>query len=248
MVFSPFILEASTDDYSGVSLTLGSLVDSVLYVEAPLGGNLISGRKISDALHMGLERLRESIEPNFLTSPLTRLAYLHVRILTEWYWAGDQAGSDDINGMALEVVDLLCAAQYPMNPLIHHFASLAAIILKESLRYPFNEATPRKLDELRLWIEKGGKLGWEPALLQFLAGGASMPNQRHSHDMLSTDQTSLNRGGLQFLANAAVGEPNALPGPSRDDVVAARAPSRDATNEPLRTLLGYLNIIKRPIV
>jgi hypothetical protein len=236
-------LEASTNDRSGVSLALGNLVDSVLYVETPLGAHSISGRKLSDALRMGLERLRESLEPIFPTSPFTRLAFLHVRILIEWYWAGDQAGRDDINGMALEVVDLLCAAQYPMNPLIHHFASLAAIILKESLRYPANEAAHRKLDELRLWIEKGGKLGWEPALLQFLAG-ASMPNQRHSHDMLPTDQSSINRGGLQFLANAAVGEPSA-PGPSREDVV-ARAPSRDATNEPLRTVLGYLNIIKRP--
>lgn len=220
------------------------MVDSVLYVETPMGANSISGRRISDALNMGLERLRESIEPMFPTSPMTRLAYLHVRVLTEWYRAGDRAGSEDINGMALEMVDLLCAAQYPMNPLIHHFASLAAIILKESLRYPANEVAYRKLDELRMWVEKGGRLGWEPTLLQFLIG-ASAPNQRQPHEMMATDQDSINRGGLQFLANAAVGEPSAAE-MAREDVV--RAPSRDASSPPLRTLLGYLSIMKRSVI
>lgn len=206
-----------------------------------MGANSISGRRVSDALHMSLERLRESIEPVFPTSPLTRLAYLHVRILTEWYWAGDRAGGEDINGMALEMADLLCAAQYPVNPLTQHFASLASIILKESLRYPANELAFRKLDELRLWVEKGGRLGWEPALLQFLTG-VSMQHQRHPHDILPTDQNSINRGGLQFLANAAVGEPSAA-GLVREEVV--RAPSRDVSSPPLRTLLGYLSMIKR---
>lgn len=219
------------------------MVDSVLYVETPMGANSISGRRVSDALNMGLERLRESIEPMFPTSPMTRLAYLHVRILTEWYWAGDRAGSEDINGMALEMVDLLCAAQYPMNPLIQHFASLAAIILKESLRYPANEVAYRKLDELRIWAEKGGRLGWEPTLLQFLTG-ASAPNQRQAHEMMPTDQDSINRGGLQFLANAAVGEPSAAE-MAREDVV--RAPSRDASSPPLRSLLGYLSMMKRSV-
>lgn len=206
-----------------------------------MGANSISGRRVSDALHMSLERLRESIEPIFPTSPLTRLAYLHVRILTEWYWVGDRAGGEDINGMAFEMVDLLCAAQYPINPLTHHFASLAAIILKESLRYPASEMAFRKLDDLRLWLEKGGKLGWEPALLQFLAG-ASIPNQRPPPEILPTDQNSINRGGLQFLANAAVGEPSAG-GLARDEVV--RAAGRDVSSPPLRTLLGYLSLIKR---
>ncbi len=206
-----------------------------------MGVNSISGRRISDGLHMGLERLRESIEPLFPASPLMRLAYLHVKLLTEWYWAEDQAGSEDINGMASEVVDLLCAAQYPTNPMIPHFASLAAIILKESLRYPANEVAFRKLDELRVWVEKGGKLGWEAALLQFLTG-ASLQNQRHSHDILPADQTSINRGGLQFLANAAVGEPSS-PGIAREEVVGA--PSHDTSNPPLRKLMGYLNVIKR---
>lgn len=225
----------------GLSLALGSLVDSVIYVETPMGANSISGRRVSDALHMSLERLRESIEPISPTSPLTRLAYLHVRILTEWYWVGDRAGGEDINGMAFEMADLLCAAQYPTNPLTHHFASLAAIILKESLRYPANEMAFRKLDDLRLWLEKGGKLGWEPALLQFLAG-ASTQNQRPPPEILPTDQNSINRGGLQFLANAAVGEPSAG-GLVRDEV--ARAAGRDVSSPPLRTLLGYLSLIKR---
>ena len=192
---------------------------------------------------MSLERLRESIDPMFPISPLTRLAYLHVRILTEWYWAGDRAGGEDINGMALEMADLLCGAQYPTNPLTQHFASLAAIILKESLRYPASELAFRKLEELRLWVEKGGKLGWEPALLQFLTG-ASIQNQRPPPpEILPNDQNSTNRGGLQFLANAAVGEPSGAGGLVREDVV--RAPSRDISSPPLRTLLGYLSTIKR---
>ena len=227
----------------GLSLALGNLVDSVLHGETPMGANSISGRRISEALIMCLERLRESIEPLFPTSSLTRLAYLHIRILTEWYWAGDRAGSVDINGMAMEMVDLLCAAPHATNPLNQHFASLAAIILKESLRYPANEVAFRKLDELRQWIEKGNRLGWEPALLQFLTG-ASILIQRQAHDIMPTDQDSINRGGLQFLANAAVGEPS-TPGLAREEAV--RAPSRDASSPPLRTLLGYLNVIKRSI-
>lgn len=241
----------------GLSLALGNLVDSVLHGETSMGANSISGRRISDALLMGLERLRESIDGIFPTSPLTRLAYLHVRILTEWYWAGDRAGSEDISGMVLEMVHLLCTAQYALNPLNQHFASLAAIILKESLRYPANEVAFRKLDELRLWTEKGGRLGWEPALLQFLTGALSSPTtttiqsqQRVvPHDILpTTDQDSINRGGLQFLANAAVGEPNtstSTSGLPREETV--RAPSRDASSPPLRTLLGYLTVIKRSL-
>lgn len=205
---------------------------------------------------MSLERLRESIEPTFPTSPLIRLAYLHVRILNEWYWAGDRTGGEDVNGMALEMADLLCTAQYPTNPLTQHFASLAAIILKESLRYPANELAFRKLDDLRQWVEKGGKLGWEPTLLQFLTG-ASMPNQRAPPEILPTDQNSINRGGLQFLANAAVGEPSASGGglvreevvraaaPAASAAPAAAAPGRDVSSPPLRTLLGYLTMIKR---
>lgn len=258
----------ATKTLSGLSFILGHVADAIRY---PPEATLKSPFRFSlKFLNGELERFREEVEPMFASLPHVHLAFLHVKHFLKRGLSHHFYESDGLVHVALEVVDIVTGDQLPMSPLTHHFASLAAVTLVESTQETLKSSTPPPgtvlgcLHHLRQWLEKdnnplavtpeSGKQGWNTVIAHFIATNVSKGNSQAGGSNNNSSGTSIDRGGLQHLAEAAVGSVESMngeKGPEEGKQVAAEGDnlidlttSTRATVNTTNTAKGYLYFIR----
>lgn len=216
----------ATNRPSGLSLILGHVADAIRY---PPEASLKSPFRFSlKFLNGELERFREDIEPMFASLPHVHLSFLHVKHLLKRGLSHHFYETDGLVHVALEIVDIVTGDQLPMSPLTHHFASLAAVTLVESTQERSKPSTPPPetvlgcLHHLRQWLEKdtnplaaspeSGKQGWNTVIAHFIVTNMSKGNSQRGSGNNNSSGTSIDRGVLQHLAEAAVGSVESMNG------------------------------------
>lgn len=211
---------------SGLSLILGHVADAIRYPpEATLKSPFRFSLKV---LNGELERFREEIEPMFPSLPHVHLSFLHVKHLLKRGLSHHFYEADGLVHIALEIVDIVTGDQLLMSPLTHHFASLAAVTLVESTQETLKPSTPPPgtvlgcLHHLRQWLDKdtnplavtpeSGKQGWNTVIAHFIATNVSKSNSPLGSSNNNSSGTLIDRGGLQHLAEAAVGSVESMNG------------------------------------
>ncbi len=170
---------------------------------------------IANAVHKDLELFGESAEPLFALSPFLHLAYLHVKIMFEKYLDPAGPNADEMVDLSLKVATILLSTTQPINPLAHHFVTLTVVVLLDGIaaNNP-NKDVKRALEDISAGIGNGrifprsfhaqDKPGWDVAIQNRIAKAL----QQHQQQAPATTgtATAIDRGGLQHLADAAVGE------------------------------------------
>lgn len=152
------------------------------------------------ALRGELQRFRESTEQYFGTLKHVHLAYLHVKLLSDRHLETNISNTKAIMSGAFKTISLLATDQNRASPLTHHFAALATITLAEVIDrdpQPIGDA----LQLLQSNLENGqvqypygvanNRPAWSTAISAFISKKAG--------------SAIGGRGGLQHLADAAVG-------------------------------------------
>lgn len=235
---------------SGLSLTLGHILDALLYHSEHTFVDRASGAILFRALDGELERLRESVESFFASVPFLHLSYLHVRLLLNRHALAHRFETNGVAGVALEIVAILCADQCPVSPLTHHFASLSAAALLENAPSETSDIV-RGLQDLRYWLEKDSnplssstetsQARWNTSIAQYITVNLSRIQQR-----LPSNGTPIDRGGLQHLADAAVGKAETMIGGDKGTEEGAGAKSSEGGNVEYTASMtkGYLRLIR----
>ena len=197
--------------WSGISFTLGHISDALLYHSEYTVDDRHQGAMLVRLLNGELERLHESVEMMFASVPFLHLAFLHVKLVLNRTAIALQIGTDGMAGVALEIVAILCTDRCRISPLTHHFASLSAAALVETGLIETSDAMVRGLQDLRYWLEKdshpmsaapgSGRASWNKAVAQYIAVNLPRIEPRQP-----ASGTPVDRGGLQHLADAAVGK------------------------------------------
>lgn len=118
-------------------------------------------------------------------------------------------------GMAFKMTTILCSNTHPISPLAHHFTALAANTFLDNLATNHsNKDVRRALDDLWSGLEDGrilarssqvdNKPGWATAIQDAI--GKKMQHLQQQQQAPANNDTAIDRGGLQHLADAAVGE------------------------------------------
>lgn len=185
-----------------------------------------------------MDRFRESVESNFLTWPLVHLSFLHAKLLIKRRPITDP---DEIIALALNIISVLCADHHPKTLLVHHIAGQAAVALTEaSQSTKNNELALRGLHDLRLWLEKSqsGNANWEAIIINYIA-----TKGHGSQQAPPNNGTPIDRGGLQHLADAAVGETETASGDRDADDAPRTSNAEVAANWNVGPVKGYMRIL-----
>ena len=154
-----------------------------------------------------LERFHEGVELSFPTQRHIQLAYLHAKLLADRTLQTYGSKTSAIISGAFKIIKLLPNDQNHASPLTHHFAALAAITLGEILE---RDPSPigNALRDLQNGLNNGSvqyplgisgnRPAWSNAIAKFI-------NSRLDPQNLQTGSNGVQRGGLQHLADAAVG-------------------------------------------
>lgn len=203
---------------SGLSLTLGNISDGLLFHSEGVFEGHSAGAILFQCLNGELNRFRESVEHLFASVPFLHLSFLHVKLLLNRYTLANQFETDDVAGVALEMVAILCTDQCPTSPLTHHFATLSAAALVENApKTDTGDIIVRALQDLRYWLEKdsnpvssspdNGRPRWNTSIVNYITVNLQQIQQR-----FPGNGTPIDRGGLQHLADAAVGKAETMGG------------------------------------
>lgn len=226
----------------GLSLTIGHIVEELLDPLSSPTIDLPSEQLVIRLLNGEMDRFRESVEDMFLTWPLVHLPFLHAKLLIKRRPTSDP---DEIIALALNIISVLCADQNPKTPLFHHFAGQATVALIEaSQSTKNNELALRGLQDLRFWLDKNqsGNPNWDAIITSYIATKAP-----GSQPAPPSNGTPIDRGGLQHLADAAVGETEAASG-DRDAEDGPRTAETEVAAEwnggPVKGYMRILNPLK----
>lgn len=163
-----------------------------------------------------LDRFREYAEPMMASSPVLYLAYWHVKLVFEqYYMLGQVDNVGEITGIAFRLTNHLCSNPGPTSPLAYHFVALtaAALINAFTAINPNKDNIKRAMDDLWTGLEEGRILPRSSAAPDKPGWGVAIQNaiaKKLASTM--TEATTIDRGGLQHLADAAVGESENLGG------------------------------------
>lgn len=156
-----------------------------------------------------VDRLGEGLYHTFRQTPHVYLAFAHLKLLTLRLPGFPNSIATERLDLAHTIVDQLGSATDGVRPLTHHFAGLAAITLSEDLS---NDQSVAALQKLRAILDSGyvrddiessksrpHKTIWNAPISSFITKklGDGVPH--------SVDDVGNARGGLQHLADAAVG-------------------------------------------
>ena len=158
-----------------------------------------------------VQRIEESIEPLLPQMPLVHLALLHIKILSDKAVETFYSSDTPVIDAAIHTINLLRTDQQTASPLEHHFAGLAAnsLILALELE-PASSA--EALSHLRHICETGRlPPPWRSSINAYISSRLEAHRSRGA--IAGPD---LNRGGLQHLADAAIGANRQTP-PERID-------------------------------
>ena len=147
-----------------------------------------------------LDRFRESVNDVLLNEPTLHIAFLHVQYLHERHTLGSALELSIIAANARTITSVLGGVPEFGHPIRHHFAGLAEITLIECTTFTDYRETSFKLQQdLQRSIEHKGIVsnGWAAAILAYAA-------KKKLAQHAGADPT-IDRGGLQHLAEIAVG-------------------------------------------
>lgn len=229
---------------SGLSLTFGHITDALLYHSVRTFVDRSSGEILFQALGGELERVRESVEPLFASVPFLHLSFLHVKLVLNRHALAHHFETDGVVGVALEIVAILCSDQCSVTPLTHHFASLSAAALVEIEPAAETSEIVRGLQDLRYWLEKvpvnsapeSGRAHWNTSIAQYIA-----VNLARIQQPLPNNGTPTDRGGLQHLADAAIGKAETMSGEKEEGAKGSEGANVNFTASMTR---GYLDLMR----
>lgn len=191
-----------------------------------------------------VERFGEGLEQFPSSLRHINLAYLHVKLLSDRHLEVYASKTGEIVRGALNIVRSLLSDQNRWCPLTHHFAALAAITLLEAVDHGDASGSIAAVKDLQYGLEsgrlqhpheqQGSRSAWNLAISRFIIKSLESPGQMSSANTKAND-----RGGLQHLADAAVGADGGHVG----DEVANRA-EEQSTDWTALTSKGYLKIFE----
>ena len=208
---------------------------------------------VSREILSDIERFRENVEPFLSSWPFLNLAYWHIKLLMEPYTVEYVIYTGDKVSMAFKMTTILCSSTHPVSPLAHHFTALAVNTFLDSLATnDSNKDVKRALDDLWSGLEDGrilggpsqvdDKPGWAIAIQDAI--GKKMQQLQQQQQAPGNIDTAIDRGGLQHLADAAVGESeNMSNGGEKGKEGVASVPEAEVAESAwgLIPLTGYLN-------
>ena len=241
-----------TNGHQGLSLILGHLSEiffSPTTLTIPI---TVTGTLISRLLTGELERFRESVDTILALQPILNLAYWHVKLLHKRHNPTSVSEVKDIAVVAKTITSILGSNENLVTPLMFHFVGLLTITLVELIEIrDTKEDAKGGLQDVHLAIEQnqifppptrdGDYVGWESVILDKVRKGLHNAQHRQS----GTDAI-IDRGGLQHLADLAVGETE--DGASKaerveDDAPIERNEQSDGVDWTALTRAGYLNVL-----
>lgn len=174
-----------------------------------------------------INRLDESLQ-HLQELPHVRLAFCHLKLLSNRLVSGYQSNTNEIVEGALSIVNQLQAPNTSSAPFGHHIAALAAITLAESLKLPSHTSkaldglqslqTTLSASRLTFYPFTADKTVWNTSILAYITKKveehAASTSQTLNNDV---DMPAGTRGGLQHLADAAVGNSNDNDGNNAQD-------------------------------
>ena len=156
-----------------------------------------------------VDRLGESLHQSFRETPHIYLAFTHLKLLETTLPGSPNSLATERLDLARTIVDQLGSTTRCLRPLTHHFAGLAAITLSEDLG---NDQSVVALQKLRAILDTGyiyeevessktrpHTTMWNAPISSFITkklGDGAPP---------IVDAPGTSHGGLQHLADAAVG-------------------------------------------
>lgn len=153
-----------------------------------------------------IDRLGEGLFQTFGQTPHLYLAFAHLKLLSLRF--PDSVEADRLD-LVYTIVDQLGSPTDGVQPLTHHFAGLAAIILAESIGNDQAVATLQKLrailvngyvrEDIESSKSRPLRTTWNAPISSFITKklGDGAPQ--------TLDDVGSSHGGLQHLANAAAG-------------------------------------------
>lgn len=192
-----------------ISLALGHVSNAVLYQDP--GRNRSHPRELLlDSVMKGeVDRLGEGLVRTFHQSPHVHLAFAHLKLLCLRLPGYTDSIEIERLELAHQIVNQLNSPTGDVRPLSHHFAGLAAITLAESMGNDQSVATLQKLrtildtgyvrEEIESSKSRPHKTIWNAPISSFISKklGDRAPQ--------TVDDAGSSHGGLQHLADAAVG-------------------------------------------
>lgn len=239
----------SSNPLPGLSLTLGHISEALVHHSEGPFVDRPSVVILFRSLRGELERVRESVESLFTSVPFLHLSFLHIKLLLNRHALAHQFENDGVAVFALQIVAILCKDQCPISPLTHHFASLSAAALVENApTSETNDTIVRGLQDLRYWLEKdsnpvssapeSGRASWKTSIAQYIAVNLPRIQQR-----LPSNGTPIDRGGLQHLADAAVGKAETMGGEKATEE-GAKGSEGGSVEFTAPMPMGYLHLVK----
>ncbi|KAL9126754.1 MAG: hypothetical protein Q9217_004244 [Psora testacea] len=184
----------------GISIALGHLSNVFLHNEQDFTNKRPSGSALVQLMRGEVCRIEESIETFLPQMPLVNLAFLHIKILSDKAAETFYSSEAPVTNAAIESINLLRSDQQTASPLEHHFAGLAGITLVLAVELDPVPITDG-LNHLRQMIETGRlPPAWRPSINAYISSHLEAHRSKASAAGPNT-----NRGGLQHLADAAVG-------------------------------------------
>lgn len=156
-----------------------------------------------------VDRLGEGLYHTFRQMPHVYLAFAHLKLLSLRLPGFPDSIASERLDLAYSIADQLSTSTGVVRPLTHHFAGLAAITFAENLG---NDQTVISLQKLRAILDTGfiledtessksrpHKTIWNAPISSFISKklGDSAPQ--------TANEPGSSRGGLEHLADAAVG-------------------------------------------
>ena len=208
----------NTNSLPGLSLVLGHISEIQLADPSPLDfPNGHHGSLVSHLLAGELDRFRESVDTVLHSHPIVHLSYWHVKALVRCYTQTSISSTDELLDAVTITTNILNSKTNSPSPLTHHFVALAVLVLGQLADVKeTRENALRGLHDLADALEKGrilapatrgeGPAGWDSVIMERISRRLQQAQHSQQQQLGPSDATAIDRGGLQHLADLAVGE------------------------------------------
>ena len=214
----PSTTTPNTNSLPGLSLVLGHISEIQLADPSPFDfPKSHHGSLVSHLLTGELDRFRESVDTVLHSHPIVHLSYWHVKALVRCYTQTSISSTDELLDAVTVTTNILNSKINPPSPLTHHFVALAVLVLVQLAGVKeTRENALRGLHDLADALEKGrilapatrgdGPAGWDSVIMERISKRLQQAQHAQQQQSGPSDATAIDRGGLQHLADLAVGE------------------------------------------
>lgn len=199
----------SGNKFAGISLVLGHISNAMLYLDSERNHSHPRELLLDTVLKGEVDRLGECLHHIFPPMPHVNLAFAHLKLLSLRLPSSLGSTASERLDLADLNADQLSSPTSIIRPLIHHFAGLAAIILAEDVSDAQSVTSLRRLqavldtgyiqDNIESSKSAPHKTLWNAPISSFIS------KKLRSGSSGSANERGSSRGGLQHLADAAVG-------------------------------------------